>query len=273
MPDPDEKQEISVKEDEPDTSQEIVEIPTDKEKPAEEPQVDLAKLKEDLEKSHRRTEYLNRQLDRTLRELKNQPQVTSSQPSQTMPGLDPNQMDEADKMVMQDWKKGSWMAVEPKVEEKVNEILKQREQQINQASQEQLRLAAFNASQAKVISKYPELDPNNPKENSEVFRAYAEEMNKPENQGIMHGNAFSPELIMARMEEANPQLRKEPAPQGPSRVDRIQATSMPQGTGEKSNVIELTRFEKEHCDEKGIPYDQFALMKKANLKEGVEIDG
>lgn len=176
--------------------------------------------------------------------------------------------DEWDQKVQKDWKGTVQELAEKRFQElKVKEIeqskITAREQQENQIRED---------SKRKVLEKYPDLND----ESSERAQLYRQIVMA--NQDYLY-NPRGPVLAMRDMEE---KLREEGklvddptkrmVEKEVQRQARANGGQPPAGVRGKSNVIVLSKEEKEFCDNHGLKYESYAKSKRmTSTSQGVEV--
>jgi hypothetical protein len=224
----------------------------------------LARLEERLSKSDKRNEYLNRQLQKALNEVK-QPQEVQ-QPE--LPA------DEIDQIAQQDWKKAVKLLGRQEAEAYWRELQTQQAKQ----QQEQSRVQQLETSKQKVRERYPDIED----ESSDNAKLYMEVLN--ENPTLLQ-NTYGPELAMYKMEEKLRGMGRQPAPlrdeireeadRETQRRMRIGVSGLPRSSQGKDKKVVLSQQEADMAKELGIPLAEVAKMSKRGERgftEGVEVD-
>lgn len=258
-------------------AKEDIGVIVDLNKKEDQPKPDQSQLSvEELRKLHNRSEYLNRNLERTLKQVQTmvsqmQSGQTNQSSSQTQSHEKSGQVDELDQIAEKDWKQAVRILAEQVADEK---LTARQKAELTQRT-EQERIMTLNKSKSNVLSKYPNIDD----ETSQESKIYAKVLE--ENPDLL-SNVRGPELAMYKMEErlksSDPILQqKENMDEIDKEVQRrmrISASSVPAGRPAADNKIVLTTLDKEYCDRNGIPYEQFAKMTKvgpAGFREGVSV--
>lgn len=166
---------------------------------------------------------------------------------------------------------GKWqVAVDEKAAAKVQTALKQRDDKVKEDAEVAKRSSIIETSRKRVISKYPDLDPTPGKGNpeSQAAQLYDEVLNTDQS---LFADPRCAEIAMYRMED----LAKERGIRlnGPT-VQQGRATGLPSSRGSgSSGTYNLTREQKEVCDNNNWKYEDFA--KQASTLEqggGIEVD-
>lgn len=143
---------------------------------------------EEFQKERNRNEYLHRQMQKTLGELRQfTNNLSSGAGQQVQPSSEPDQeLDEIDKVAQKDWKKGVSMVIQ-------QELLAEKQKLQAQALQHQ-QYAELEKSKQLVRERYPEIDD----ESSETAKEYIRILNSDPS---LLQEKRGPELAMYRMEE------------------------------------------------------------------------
>ena len=234
---------------------------------------------EEFDKLHKRNEYLARQQERTNKQLQEaigaiQSFLTAKNEQAEVPTSQPQVQDDLEKIAEQDWKK----AVKILGREAASEVLAEERQKWEELSRRERENHILENSKKIVLERYPSLE----NESSEEAQVYLEVLR--EDPSVL-SNSHGPEIAMSRMEQKLAQMGKNP-PQVRSVLDRevgrererlirAQATSgvSSRSSGGETKIV-LSQDEKEFCDEKGLPYERYAEMKrrdKSAFKEGVSV--
>src|SRR3990167_4752531 len=234
---------------------------------------------EEFDKLHKRNEYLARQQERTNKQLQEaigaiQSFLTAKNEQAEVPTSQPQVQDDLEKIAEQDWKK----AVKILGREAASEVLAEERQKWEELSRRERENHILENSKKIVLERYPSLE----NESSEEAQVYLEVLR--EDPSVL-SNSHGPEIAMSRMEQKLAQMGKN-AGQVRSVLDRevgrererlirAQATSgvSSRSSGGETKIV-LSQDEKEFCDEKGLPYERYAEMKrrdKSAFKEGVSV--
>src|SRR3990167_404267 len=265
---------VQVVKDEPEDEKKV-EISTEETK--KEPQY---VSKDEFEKSQKRNEYLNRKLEKTLKQLdqftsgsyRRQEPVQALEIPDDISKLTPEQINQ---IAENDWQK----AVEIKAELKARKVYSDVQKQNAEEIKRNRLIETLERSKQKVTSRYSDIeDPE-----SEVGQLYIKVIN--EDPSLLQ-NVHGPEIAMYRMEE---EMRKQgkQLPQAKQvfdakveaelqRRERIGVGNLPHGSNSSdSGVVTLTEREIQLADRAGIPRSEYAKMYKLGareFKEGVSVD-
>lgn len=259
---------VEVKEDKP---EETVQVST-KPKPKEKKESTVSY--EDFKKERKRSEFLNRKLEKTLSRLDsvlNQPKEPEKPEPANVPEEKP---DDLDRIAEQDWKKAVGILGRREAEKLLREQQEQQQAQLNY----QNKIKELESSKKRVRERYPQIEDDSSAEYAMYNSVLEEDPN-------LLSNLQGPEIAMYRMEEKMRQQGKKPAPflnefntevdQEVQRRMRVGAGSLPQGTARSGDTVQLTQSEINTAKQLGIPlseYAKFYKMGSQSFKEGVSVD-
>ena len=213
----------------------------------------IKQFENQMNASRRVTEGLKRDMEE-IKRLVSQRNAPEPQPVATQ--------DELDRMV----EAGQWkQAVEKLAEKKAMEIMEKQNSQRTMTESLARRNEILEKSKKAVLERYPELDPEAGDPESEVAKAYVQVWNEnPDLWQNERGVLVAMTLMEQRLKSSKPSV-----PEDSSRRVRASAVSTPPSrTGVKSGIIQLTKEQKQFCDENRIPYDRYARS-----LQGIETNG
>lgn len=257
-----------------------VEVDLESKSKQEEPkQPEPTLTRDDLEKLHKRNEFLNRNLDKALRQIQELVTQRNVEPQQNIP--EPSQeeiLDDLDQLAQKDWKQAVKVLGRQAAEEHWREIQAQQEEQVKLFKQQN----ALEKSRNRVLSEFPELA----QDSSEISELYREalELEKQDDPDVIT-NPRGPEVVRDRMKELarergitlkpERELVDKKVDEELKRRVRTQASSnFGKPTSQSSGKVTLSEEEVELANRLGIPYEQLARVKKQganNFKEGVTV--
>lgn len=233
----------------------------------EEPKQEIPKgaSQEDIRKLHNTIAYEARKYDKIqkeLQELKDQLKASS------LPKAEQKEViDEIDKLAQQDWKAGVKLLVKEDIEDRVNAVLKKRDEDALASQRRYAVDQELDNSKKLVMQKYPKIEEDGSEEN----KLYLEVINEhPE----LLKNTHGPEIAMYRMEERMRAMGRIPPTVRPvidkevNRLVRAGASSVIGRTASPNGKITLTKEQKEFCDHYKIPYERYAKNLKADEARG-----
>lgn len=275
MPKP--KEEVVVKEDITDS---VVSGNEPVEKEGQEVEVDLnpapeVKKEEPKYVTAEHFEKLQKQfngISQTLRHVKDIPgQIAELQKTMSSRFASPAQKAEAKDELDEMLEKGDWRTpVNRLAEKRFNELMTEREQQVQAQQAQHQKLVVLETNKNAVRSKYPDIE----EPDSEIARRYQKVISeKPQ----YLQNEFGPVLAMRDMEDELrsegrlDEFTKQVVEKEVARQTRVGAGFVPRGTASPNgNKVILTREQKSFCDSVGLKYEDYAKHAKRGSKEGVE---
>ena len=228
---------------------------------------------EEMEKLHKRNEYLSRNLEKSMKrieELLTQPRPVQ-QPEPVQQSED-EVLDELDVLAQKDWKAAVKKLGRQEAEAYVREILAHQQQEAKIMQQQ----SSLDKSRNRVLSEFPDLKD----ESSELHQLYSEalELEKQDDPDVIY-NPRGPEVVRDRMKEL---ARERNVTLKPDRevidkkvneeVNRRNRTVASSVYGKPASQSGSLFFEL--AQRLGIPYEQLAKVKKQganNYKEGVTV--
>lgn len=259
------------------TGEEVVELDASTGKPVEitkssEPSVSP----EELKKIQARIEYQARQIERAQRDFDERVRQFNQQAVKPAQAEKPVERDgdfdeELHQIAQVNYQKAiriqAQREAEKIAEQKFKQLMEERDRQVK-VQNEQMSIAnALEQSKNKVLSKYPSLNDETSDEFRSYYQVYSEELSRDP---YLVRNPRGPELVMREWEDRKSSAKNPAADLERERLERIQATSSPQGRPATSKkTIKLTQDEIDMCNKRGISPQTYAQVKEMNLKEGV----
>ena len=222
--------------------------------------------KDEWEKSQKRNEFLNRKLEKTLKQLET---FTSggyrkqeSKPVEIPEDITKLTPEQINVIAEHDWQR----AVDIKAEIRARKIIEDDRKVTAEESRKAGLVNSLERSKSKVRSRYPDID----SDDSEVSSLYIKVIN--EDPSLLH-NVHGPEIAMYRMEEEMRKLGKQPQQAKQifdakveaelQRRERTGAGNLPRGSNPSdTGVVTLTEREIGLADRAGIPRAEYAKMYK-----------
>ena len=238
-----------------------VEPKAKEEKPKEEPKyVDIVELKKltqqlnGISSTLRTKEKSEKELSKKLDDLENRLSGRAIKPSEAQ--------DELDKLLEQgEWRK----PVATVAEETVNRILKQREAEQANFTQQAQRQQKYENSVKTVYDRYPELHD----QESDITKKWMKIVNEhPE----WHGEPLGPIAAMHALEEELDKDGENIATNEQRRRARVNATSVRPGTPSKTQTITLSKEQKEFCKSSGISEEKYLQTLKTMSNHSSEVE-
>lgn len=275
-PEEEREEEVEIEKEE-EKEEKTIEVSTEEKK--QEPKVVTA---EEFEKERKRSEFLNRKLDKTLKridEMTQKFQGVNVQPQKTVPEVEQDisklTNEQIDTIAQNDWQK----AVDIKAELSARKVFEEKEAKVKQQEEQTKITSQLETSKKKVRARYSDIDD----ENSDNAQLYMKVLNEDPS---LLSNVHGPELAMHRMEDMMRDQGKTPLPireevnkQVESEIQRRERTGaggLQAGRSPSNNdKVSLTQSEVDFADNAGIPRSEFAKMKKLSpreFKDGVSVD-
>mgnify|MGYP001613299178 CR=1 FL=1 len=210
---------------------------------------------EDVSKLRNVVAYQTRSLEKAMRELREtQTQLQALRQQPNVQPVNGQELDEADRIAQQDWKKGVLHVVEKRLQAVVDEAFVKRQQAEAEIQRQGFLESELDKSRKRVTEKYPEVNTEGTEEN----KLFLEVLNEDP---TLLSNTKGPEITMYRMEEKMVERGVTPRTVRPT-VDREAARLARAGA---SNVIGRTRLTS--GGEVQLTPEQKAFIKQYNIDE------